>query len=411
MYSLLFHHPVDFDQLRTQAKELLKGCRAGDPDSIRLLAEYHPREVAPDQARLSDAQFTLARAHDYSSWPRMMLGGEMANAIRGNRPDAVLDLIERHPKLLHENVFGEGSNWGPPLSVAAQLDVDEVFRALLSLADQDLDRAFGRAALQGQTEKARALLARGARFAPDEMMGPCESLNVEGMRLLVECGAPFQDETGNPQGPVALLLEGYHRNPTAKHACLAYCEELGIEFPDTPVMAFHRGRIDLLQAHLKRDPELPQRRFGYRDLYPKALGCHDDETLGLHGTPLAGTTLLHMAMDFDEVEIAGWLVKHGADVNARAETEADGFGGHTPLFNLVVSQACVSGRQVDGALGRWLLDQGADPRVRASIRKGMRFIEDETVYEYRDLTALEYGRAFRHRRWVNETVLDLIATR
>ncbi len=32
--------------------------------------------------------------------------------------------------------------------------------------------------------------------------------------------------------------------------------EHGLELPDTPVMALHRGRIDLIEAHLSRDPDL-----------------------------------------------------------------------------------------------------------------------------------------------------------
>ncbi len=406
--SLLFHHPVDFDQLKKQARELLGAYRAGEAESHDLFATYHPRRPAPGAARLSDAQLTLARAYDYPSWPRFKLAATLANAIRDDDADAVLKLIDAHPRLKTENVFGERSNWGPPISVAAQLDAPGVFSALLPLPGQDFDHAFGRAALQGQTDNARRLLAKGAKAAADEMMGPCETLNVEGMRLLLDCGVIFQDETGNRLAPVGLLLEGYHRHPEGKHACLALCSEIGIEFPDTPVMAFHRGRIDLLEGHLARDPDLPHRRFGHRDIYPLELGCHEDQSLALHGTPLDGTTLLHMAMDFDEVSIARWLIDHGADVNAPARIDQDGFGGHTPLFNLVVSQAHLTGRQRDGVLARLLLEHGADPNRTASIRKGIRFVDDETVYEHRNVTPIEYARAFRHRRWVNDAVVDIL---
>ena len=56
----------------------------------------------------------------------------------------------------------------------------------------------------------------------------------------------------------------------------------------------------------------------------------------MHWTPIDGTTLLHLAIDFHEHEIFDWLLAHGADVNARATIDRDGFGGHTPLFNAVV---------------------------------------------------------------------------
>jgi ankyrin repeat protein len=211
--------------------------------------------------------------------------------------------------------------------------------------------------------------------------------------------------------PVALLLEGYHRDPPAKHACLEFFAGRGIDFPDTPAMAFHRGRIDLLQAHLQRDRGLLSQRLAYRDIYPLALGCHEDESLGLHGAPLDGTTLLHMAADFDETEIAGWLIESGADANACALVDDKGFGGHTPLFNIVVSQAYLCGRQRDGAFVRMLLEQGADPNARASLRKGIRFIADETVHEYKDATPIGFGRAFREKRWVSKEAMQEIAGR
>ena len=168
--------------------------------------------------------------------------------------------------------------------------------------------------------------------------------------------------------PVALLLQTYCRGPQGKHRCLDLVAERGIALPDTPPMAVHRGRIDLLEAHLRRDPQLCHRTFSHQEIYPSELGCHADHSFSfaLHGTPLAGTTLLHMCVDFDEMEIARWLIAHGADVNARAQVDADGFGGQTPLFGCVVSQAYLCGLQRDAEFARLLLDRGANPNARAS---------------------------------------------
>ena len=58
------------------------------------------------------------------------------------------------------------------------------------------------------------------------------------------------------------------RNPAAKHRILALYVEHGFEPPDTPVMALHRGRIDLLEAHLARDPLLLTRTFDVADICP-----------------------------------------------------------------------------------------------------------------------------------------------
>src|SRR5262245_25146976 len=167
-------------------------------------------------------------------------------------------------------------------------------------------------------------------------------------------------------------------------------------------MALHRGRIDLLEQHLRRDPALLQRTFTHEEIYPPELGCHD-EVLATHGTPLAGTTLLHMCADYDEIEIARWLLERGMDPNVTAVVDADGFGGHTPLFATVVSQPnfwmnLLRQPQV-APFTQLLLDHGADPNVRASLRKKLhpgyegRF-DVEKTYEYRNITPLGWGRQF-----------------
>jgi len=109
----------------------------------------------------------------------------------------------------------------------------------------------------------------------------------------------------------------------------------GVPLPDTPAMAVHRGRLDLLQEHLRRDPAVLGRALAIDDIYPMALGCHEDRDLALHGAPLDGATLLHMAVEYEDLDVAQWLIEHGADVNARAAVDRSGFGGHTPIFNCV----------------------------------------------------------------------------
>jgi len=100
-----------------------------------------------------------------------------------------------------------------------------------------------------------------------------------------------------------------------------------------------------------------------------------------------------------------------ADANATAEIDADGFGGHTPLFGCVVSQPYRCGLQRDAALARLLPDQGADPNARASLRKRLRFVADESMHEYRDVTPLAWGKRFHDRAWVSKPAMELIAER
>jgi len=83
-------------------------------------------------------------------------------------------------------------------------------------------------------------------------------------------------------------------------------------------------------------------------------------------------TLLHLAVEYDDIDVAQWLIERGADVNAKAALDADGFGGHTPLCHTVVTlaardeahgQAIV--RRVDALPGRrGLVDHLRRERLR-----------------------------------------------
>lgn len=411
------HFPVrpNLDQLRHQAKDLLRAIRAGDSVAREELRKHHPKSGDPATAKLADAQLALARSYGLASWPRLVIACHMTDAIWRGDVNAVRALVLKDPRLLHEAARGlSDSNWGPPMSYAANIGQDEIIAMLREMGAQDVQHAFDRACLQGKIETARRLYTMGARPAPGSIGGTCETLNDAGMAFLLELGAELADERGDKLAPIALLLTTYSRYPEGKHRCLELVVEHGTDMPDTPPMAVHRGRIDLLEKHLRLDPHLPARTFSLAEIYPPAVGCGPDLSFGLHGTPLEGSTLLHICVEFDEIEIARWLIEHGADVNAPAEVDADGFGGHTPLFGCVVNNSYLCGRQRDGAFARLLLDHGANPNARASIRKQLHFVPDETIHEYRDVTPLAWGKQFHGQRfhdWVSKPSMQLIAER
>jgi hypothetical protein len=118
-----------------------------------------------------------------------------------------------------------------------------------------------------------------------------------------------------------------------------------------------------------------------------------------------------MCVDFDEIDIARWMLDRGADPNTRAATDAEGFGGHTALFGCVVSQAYRANCRHDDQFARLLLDHGADANAVASLRKRLRFMPDESVHEYRNVTPLGWGQQFHAQEWVNASVMKLIAER
>lgn len=209
------------------------------------------------------------------------------------------------------------------------------------------------------------------------------------------------------------LLGTDSRKPAAKHQILEMYVEHGFEPPDTPVMALHRGRIDLLETHLERDPDLLTRTFDKKQIYPRAPACHNDRYTA-QGTPVHGTTLLHIAAYFDEVEIAAWLLDRGMDPNVPSAIDADGFGGYTALFSTVVSQRNFwvnygKGEPDEARFTRLLLDRGADPNARASLRQ--RLEEGHgggPLREYHDVTPLGWGDAFEPKVFVSRESLRMI---
>lgn len=407
----------DLDQLRHQAKDLLHAIHAGDAEALADLARFHPEgtQIDPASTKLHDAQLVLARSYEAPSWTRLVQACTLIDAIWRDDLEAVRALVTANPHLLHEHATIRDSNWGPPMSYAANLGRDAIIRMLHGLGATDLEHALDRAALQSQVTTAKLIhTLLGSPALPEGALGgPAYTLSVSGTIFALEAGAPVRDASGSRLAPVDVVLETDARNPLAKHQILELYGRHGLELPDTPTMALHRGRIDLLEDHLRRDPGLLTRTFSHEEIYPPEMGCHDD-VLATHGTPLKGTTLLHVCADYDELEIARWLIARGMDVNARAEVDADGFGGHTALFGTVVSQPnfWMNYRNRGPFVAPFtelLLAHGADVNFRASLRKQLHpGYGPDTLHEYRDVTPLAWGERFHSRIFVSEPALALI---
>jgi hypothetical protein len=406
----------DLDQLHRQAREFLRAIRDGDPEAIAEWREHHPGPIDPAAAKLADAQLALARSYRASSWTRLVHAVRLADAIWRDDVGTVRALIAGNPALLHEDVLIRAdSNWGPPMTYAANLGRDEIIRFLHGRGATDLKSAAGRATLQGKAGTLRTILELAGRPPLDKssLAGPAYTLSVEGTAVIFMLGARVDGPDGVDHNTMEHLLGTDSRNPPAKHRILEMYIEHGFEPPDTPVMALHRGRIDLLDAHLARDPDLLTRTFDVADVYPHAPACARDPYTA-QGTPVHGTTLLHLAAYFDEVEIGEWLLDRGMDPDARAAIDADGFGGYTALFSTIVSQRNFwvnygKGEPDEARFTRLLLDRGADPNVRASLRH--RLEEGHgggPLRDYRDVTPLGWGDRFHAKIFVSRESLRLV---
>lgn len=302
--------------------------------------------------------------------------GQLKVAIDENDVERVRTMMTRNPALHHAPL---GYNKNGPLTWAAECRDKPPSPERLAIAlwmiengsdvHQGGDGPLMRAALSDERIPMMELLVEyGANVNAlwdgryPIICAPCETLQPHALKWLIEQGADLNVASTDYGNCVQMLIGTFWRNPRGKHACLQVFADAGYAFPDTAPMAIHRGRIDLLEACLNREPTAIQRRFAETEIYPVELGIKSGE--GLHCAPLDGGTLLHMVIEYQEAEIAEWLIEHGADVNTPSAIDADGFGGHTPLFHTTVTLLLKS-----DALARLLLQRGADPNVRTTFRR------------------------------------------
>jgi ankyrin repeat protein len=104
-------------------------------------------------------------------------------------------------------------------------------------------------------------------------------------------------------------------------------------------------------------------------------------------TPLDGASLLHVAAEYGNTDVAQVLVDMGADVEATAALDKHGLNGHTPLFHTVNSNGNRSKRIL-----RLLLDAGAksDVHVRG-ITWGRGFEWETTVFDVTPISYAQFG--------------------
>ena len=274
------HIPVrpDLEQLKHQAKDLLRDIRKGDAEAVETFNSLYPQPVDPQEVKLAQAQHVLARRYGIRSWPRLKQACDLIDAIWRDDINTVRSIVTKHPHLIHENARAtEQCNWGPPMSYAANLGRNEIIKMLAEMGAKDLEHALDRAALQSKIDTAELLHGYlGAPLPPDgALAGTAYTLSASGTAFALRVGAKVKDENGKRLAPVDVVLETDSRKPDEKHAILEMYVAHGLELPDTPVMALHRGRIDLLEEHIARDPSVLNRTFSHEDIYPPEFGCYD----------------------------------------------------------------------------------------------------------------------------------------
>jgi ankyrin repeat protein len=351
--------------LKDQAKDLLK---------------------AGNTRTLSDAQLQIARQYGFPSWPKLKAqvdsleeAGKLKDAIDLNNLPLVQSMMLRNPAL-HKAPLGYAKDG--PLTWIAECRAPRVppDRTRLAIAKwmiengsdvhQGGDAPLMRAALNSERiPMTELLVAHGADVNAawhgnyPILFAACETLNPITLRWLLDHGADpncgseaIWKSRGTPHPGTALdyLLGAYVRDPEVMAACIEILLRAGGKSKHAPpaVLAVIRGSMTELVDLLDASPSLLHQRF---------LELHFGTTAARMLT-LRGGTLLHVAAEFQKLDVARLLLDRGADVNAAATLDEAGVGGQTPIFH-----AATQREDAGLPLVELLVERGADLTIRAKL--------------------------------------------
>ena len=373
----------------------------------------HLKDQATDRLKNGEApSFALAllqTAHQYGfqSWPKLRahvlaqtLAGKLKEAINHGDVAEVRQLLTRHTQLRSAPIGYAGDG---PLTWAAEcrgleqpsterLDIVEWLITTGSDVHEGGDAPLMRASLSGsRIPMMQLLVSHGADVnaawhgSYPVVFAPCETLNPTSLRWLLQhdadpnCGTASQWQSRGQSYPgTALdsLLGSYVRNKDALNESIKLLQDArGLSKYDEPgVLATICGDTGAVNHLLHRDRSVLKRKFPSLDI---------GTTAGRMLT-LEGATLLHVAAEFGQVDVAEQLLEAGADVNATALTDANGMGGQTPIFH-----AATQNDDFGVAVVRLFLARGADLAVRCRLPG--HYERRNEVFEG---TALDYARQF-----------------
>ena len=373
---------------KKEAKKLLKQYRENNTVALELFNDCHPEETSLKEAKLSDAQLVVARHYGQKTWAHLL------KTVESNEPFRLLEKAfqSRDKKGIRQLLVRYHILFERLLLRTAVLNGDiHMVEYLYELGARDIQDALGQAIYSCSKDITEFLVSKGGNMEGTDRYGllgssACELQNIDSLKFTLSYRTqPVPEQVLFEY--FMILVGTYVRNPKGKHECINELINRGLALDDTPIMAFHQGRIDLLEKHLRKDPGLIHQKFSLKEIFCKPFFL--DNTDGLHLTPLEGTTLLHLAIEYDERDIMQWLVENGADVNAISTIDEDGFGGHTPLFHTTVTFI-----SEDISKTAFLLKNGADPNHRCSIRKQLKYMGKrhmEDIQEYKNVTPISFA--------------------
>jgi ankyrin repeat protein len=207
-----------------------------------------------------------------------------------------------------------------------------------------------------------------------DLLGEFETHSLAGIRALLAAGVS-PTEPINGKRPIDALIEMYLRSSRFAD-CLRVMLDAGATLDDPLLQAILLDDDAGLRGLLSGSSEILKRKLNPLCAF----------------TSCRGVTALHICTEFNSTRCAHVLLDAGADVNARADQDANGLGGQTPTFHAVNSifNYCRPMMEI-------LVNAGADldARVR-SLLWGESMSWETVVY---DVTPISYAQCGLYRQF------------
>jgi ankyrin repeat protein len=280
----LANHP-DLDQIRRQAKELLRAFSAREADAVAEVTAHY-RAASPQTFALHDAQLVIARSYGFDSWPKLKAYVEgatihrLVEAIAAHDASAVRAMLALRPEL-----------------------------ALVDVAESDEHQALHHAVLQRQPEIVRLLVQHGADphkgiWPHRDATSPMTLATDRGLTEIVAImhGAPraAAHDTDDPRVPAGVaaarraIARGDASSIRAQHAEGRLPHDVGLV-----TCAVQSGRLEMLSLLLELGLD-PDERGRLRGL---------EETVTSWGGPIRECAIE------GNLAMAELLLTHGATPN------------------------------------------------------------------------------------------------
>ncbi len=175
----------------------------------------------------------------------------------------------------------------------------------------------------------------------DDLIGEFEVHSEDGIRQYFSEGIdPNASHNGKPL--FQTMVEMYYRSPAFKH-CIKAFVDYGLQFDPVLLAILTDDAVTLDRMINNGEVDIHARYSLFDCAY----------------TPLTEVSLLHICAEYNLPDCAKVLVRHKADVNAKAGVDEYGFGGHTPIFHTVNQNQNNSSEMM-----HFLLQHGADLGVQ-----------------------------------------------